>query len=169
MPSGNGPSSSSPSSNLSLHPTRSLCPELFSAAAELIVLFSLRLPCLACRWRTLLSVDDLVEKIVKRLEVQGELDNTYIFFTSDNGYHTGTKELPSVSGSGERKKVPVNVGRCCRFFWRISGGGPSGGSLVVDFPWKDLLEVLGFLLLHMSSSPSRSVLSSCGQAAALRV
>lgn len=43
----------------------------------------------ACRWRTLLSVDDLVEKIVKRLEVRGELDNTYIFFTSDNGYHTG--------------------------------------------------------------------------------
>lgn len=43
----------------------------------------------ACRWRTLLSVDDLVETIVKRLEVRGELDNTYIFFTSDNGYHTG--------------------------------------------------------------------------------
>lgn len=43
----------------------------------------------ACRWRTLLSVDDLVEKIVKGLEVRGELDNTYIFFTSDNGYHTG--------------------------------------------------------------------------------
>lgn len=41
------------------------------------------------RWQTLLSVDDLVEKIVKRLEVRGELNNTYIFFTSDNGYHTG--------------------------------------------------------------------------------
>lgn len=53
--------------------------------------------------------------------------------------------------------------------WWLFGGGPSGGSRVVDFRWKDLLEVLGFLLLHMSSSPSRSVLSSCGQAAALRV
>ena len=42
-------------------------------------------------WRTLLSVDDLVEKVVKRLEVRGELDNTYIIFTSDNGYHTGTQ------------------------------------------------------------------------------
>lgn len=43
----------------------------------------------ACRWRTLLSVDDLVEKLVRRLEVRGELENTYVFFTSDNGYHTG--------------------------------------------------------------------------------
>ncbi|XP_072309833.1 N-acetylglucosamine-6-sulfatase [Eucyclogobius newberryi] len=46
------------------------------------------------RWTTLLSVDDLVEKIVQRLEVRGELDNTYVFFTSDNGYHTGQFSLP---------------------------------------------------------------------------
>lgn len=46
----------------------------------------------ACRWQTLLSVDDLVERIVKTLKVQGHLDNTYIFFTSDNGYHLGRKD-----------------------------------------------------------------------------
>lgn len=46
------------------------------------------------RWRTLLSVDDLVERIVKTLKAQGHLDNTYIFFTSDNGYHAGQFSLP---------------------------------------------------------------------------
>ncbi|KAH1185192.1 N-acetylglucosamine-6-sulfatase [Mauremys mutica] len=46
------------------------------------------------RWQTLLSVDDLIEKLVKKLELLEELDNTYIFYTSDNGFHTGQFSLP---------------------------------------------------------------------------
>jgi len=46
---------------------------------------------LCYRWRTLLSVDDMVENVVNILTQKGLIDNTYIFFTSDNGYHLGKK------------------------------------------------------------------------------
>ncbi|KAL1889155.1 hypothetical protein Sste5346_009104 [Sporothrix stenoceras] len=40
-----------------------------------------------CRLRSLQSVDEMVDEIVHRLEQSGLLDNTYIFYTTDNGYH----------------------------------------------------------------------------------
>lgn len=39
--------------------------------------------------RTLLAVDDMVDSIMKRLESNGELANTLIIYSSDNGYHWG--------------------------------------------------------------------------------
>lgn len=41
------------------------------------------------RWQTLLSVDDMVEAVVQSLQEKGFLDNTYVFYTSDNGFHLG--------------------------------------------------------------------------------
>ncbi|KAF9893148.1 hypothetical protein FE257_012559 [Aspergillus nanangensis] len=41
------------------------------------------------RIETLLSVDDLVREVVTKLEDKGILDNTYIIYTSDNGFHIG--------------------------------------------------------------------------------
>ena len=61
------------------------------------------------RWRTLLSVDDLVAGLVARLEQEQLLDTTYILYTrchpapgylittytsSDHGYHLGEFSMP---------------------------------------------------------------------------
>ncbi|MBL8062912.1 MAG: sulfatase, partial [Anaerolineales bacterium] len=45
------------------------------------------------RAESLLAVDELVSAIVKQVEELGQGDNTYIIFTSDNGYHMGQHRL----------------------------------------------------------------------------
>jgi N-acetylglucosamine-6-sulfatase len=41
------------------------------------------------RVQTLATVDDMLAAVVAALEAAGQLDNTYIVYTADNGYHTG--------------------------------------------------------------------------------
>jgi N-acetylglucosamine-6-sulfatase len=36
-----------------------------------------------------LSVDDMVEAVVNKLKDMKVLDNTYIFYAADNGFHLG--------------------------------------------------------------------------------
>ena len=47
------------------------------------------------RWRSLLSVDDLMMDVVDKLTEYGQLDNTYFLFTSDHGFQLGQFNLPS--------------------------------------------------------------------------
>jgi N-acetylglucosamine-6-sulfatase len=47
------------------------------------------------RVQTMQAVDEMVADLVLLLEETGQLDNTYIFFTSDNGFHMGEHMLPS--------------------------------------------------------------------------
>ena len=43
------------------------------------------------RQRTLLSVDDLVVSLLNKIP---DLDNTYVIFSSDHGYHFGQFGMP---------------------------------------------------------------------------
>lgn len=45
------------------------------------------------RLRALQSVDEMVEELVKTLDARGLLDNTYIFYTTDNGYHISSRRM----------------------------------------------------------------------------
>jgi len=45
------------------------------------------------RLRSLLAVDNMIGDLVKELRKAGELDNTYIIFTSDNGFHMGEHRM----------------------------------------------------------------------------
>ncbi|XP_037518895.1 N-acetylglucosamine-6-sulfatase [Rhipicephalus sanguineus] len=46
------------------------------------------------RLRTLLSVDDMVADVLSHLMSKELLNNTYVFFSSDNGYHLGQFSMP---------------------------------------------------------------------------
>ena len=52
------------------------------------------------RLRSMLSVEDLLERIVATLRETGELESTYVFFTSDNGFHFGNHRMDA------NKKTP---------------------------------------------------------------
>lgn len=63
------------------------------------------------RLRTLQSVDELVDSVVRRLGDLGILDNTYIIYSSDNGYHIGQHRLhPSKQCSFEEDiNIPLII------------------------------------------------------------
>ncbi|MFG1945481.1 sulfatase [Nonomuraea sp. NPDC048826] len=63
------------------------------------------------RMRAMLGVDDLVGTVMDTLRKTGRLDDTYVFFTSDNGFHLGTHRLPQgkTTPFEEAIRVPLVV------------------------------------------------------------
>jgi arylsulfatase A-like enzyme len=63
------------------------------------------------RVQSLQAIDEGIQAIVNTLKTNGQLDNTYIFFTSDNGYHMGNhRQLAGkVSPYDEEMRVTMIV------------------------------------------------------------
>ena len=59
------------------------------------------------RLQSLQSVDEAVAQLVHALEANGQLDNTYIVFASDNGFHMGQHRM--VSGKGMVYEEDIHV------------------------------------------------------------
>jgi len=76
------------------------------------------------RLESMLAVDEMVGSLVEELEATGELENTYIFFTSDNGYHLGEHRVR------QGKKTPYEETVRVPLF--IRGPGVPVGSRLED-------------------------------------
>ena len=72
-----------------------------------------------CQLESLLSVDEGVKKVVDALEAKGELDNTLIIYTSDNGYFNGEHRIPE----GRRRSTRSRSGCRSRCAARASRRG----------------------------------------------
>eukprot|EP00040_Diaphanoeca_grandis_P039932 m.260648 g.260648 ORF g.260648 m.260648 type:complete len:521 (-) comp40388_c0_seq1:488-2050(-) len=46
------------------------------------------------RWRTLMSVDDIIREVFAAVENMGLMDNTYFLYSSDHGFQLGELNLP---------------------------------------------------------------------------
>ncbi|KAI5457457.1 alkaline-phosphatase-like protein [Mariannaea sp. PMI_226] len=63
------------------------------------------------RLQALQGVDEIIEQVITKLEAADLLDNTYIIYSSDNGYHLGQHRLPpgKECGFDEDIRVPLFV------------------------------------------------------------
>lgn len=59
------------------------------------------------RLRALQAVDELVEKLVVQLDEAGVLEDTYVIYSSDNGFHVGQHRLPPGKSCGYEEDIRV--------------------------------------------------------------
>ncbi|KAJ2997326.1 hypothetical protein NUW58_g683 [Xylaria curta] len=97
------------------------------------------------RLRALQSVDELVDSLVRRLENLGILDDTYVIYSTDNGYHIGQHRLnPSKQCSFEED---INIPLIIR-----GPGVPEAFETDIVTTHTDLAPTL----LHIAGAPERS-------------
>ncbi|WP_028997435.1 sulfatase family protein [Azohydromonas australica] len=58
------------------------------------------------------AIDDTVESLVNTLEATGQLDNTYIVFSSDNGYFHGEHRIPGDKRRAYEESIRVPLVMC---------------------------------------------------------
>jgi len=76
------------------------------------------------RARTILAVDEMVTAVIQRLEQNGQLDNTYIFFTSDNGFHIGEHGISPGKGLPYEEDIHVPL--------MVRGPGITPGTVITQ-------------------------------------
>jgi N-acetylglucosamine-6-sulfatase len=59
------------------------------------------------RARSLLAVDEMLGRVIEQLRAAGELDHTYILFTSDNGFELGQHRMDHGKGDGYEDSIRV--------------------------------------------------------------
>ncbi|KAL4738200.1 alkaline-phosphatase-like protein [Aspergillus similis] len=59
------------------------------------------------RLRALQGVDEMVDKLLNRLERSGQLSNTYVIYSSDNGFHIGHHRLPPGKSTSYQEDIRV--------------------------------------------------------------
>lgn len=74
------------------------------------------------RLRTMQSVDEMVEAVVDALRANGTLDRTYVFYSSDNGWHMGEHRL----GPGKNTPYEEDI----RVPLLVRGPGIEPGSVI---------------------------------------
>ena len=74
------------------------------------------------RLQSMLAVEDLVQRLIETLRALSQLGNTYIVFTSDNGFHLGQHRLPAGKNSAYEEDIRVPL--------IVRGPGVPGGTVV---------------------------------------
>lgn len=77
------------------------------------------------RLRSLQSVDEIVDEVVRILEEKGILDETYVFFTTDNGFHLSQHRMLAGKLCGYETDVHIPL--------IVRGPGIAAGE-VIDIP-----------------------------------